>query len=290
MTKSARLGGYAFIAPAVVIVLAVSIYPLLYQLYLSFTDWYLLSSPDPIWQGIDGYRRLVEDSKFWSSLWRTIYWTVGTVAIEYLIAMPLALLLHRRFRLNGIFTGLILLPWVTPTIVIAYTWRWMFDSNYGVVHEVLNRVGLVGERSILSDPDLALPALTFVSAWKGAPFMTVALLAAMKAIPAELYEAASIDGANAWRRFRDITFPMVKGVSVVMCLILGILAFYSFDIVWVITKGGPIDSTTLVGVYLFRMYFERLEISYAATIGVSMLLLLALFSTVYLKALHRPND
>jgi ABC-type sugar transport system permease subunit len=281
---------YIFIAPALLIIAAISLYPILYGFYISFTDWYLLKNPDPVWAGLDGYRRLIDDPKVWSSLLRTVYWTVGTIVLEYAIGLPLALLLNRKFALNGILTGLILLPWVTPSIVVAYTWRWLLDSNYGIVHALLHAVGLVGERSLLSEPDRVLPTLIVISAWKGAPFMAVALLATLKSIPDELYDAASIDGAGPWQKFTDITLPLIRQVSVVVSLILGILAFYSFDIIWVLTKGGPSDASQLIGVYLFRSFFERLEFSYAATIGVAMLALLVVFSAAYLRLLPREKE
>jgi ABC-type sugar transport system permease subunit len=276
---------YVFILPALLIIVFISIYPILYGFYLSFTDWYLLKSPDPIWAGLDGYRRLIHDPDLRSALVRTGYWTLGTIVLEYAIGLPLALLLNRKFRLNGIFAGLILLPWVTPSIVAAYTWRWLLDSEYGIVHAILQEIGIAGERSLLAEPNHVLPALIVISAWKGAPFMAIALLATLKSIPNDIYEAAAIDGAGAFRRFTSITFPLIRKVSVVMSLVLGILAFYSFDIVWVLTKGGPSDRSQLIGVYLFRSFFERLEFSYAATIGVFMLLLLAVVSFVYLKLL-----
>ncbi len=282
--------GYAFIAPALLIVAAVSLYPIAYQIWLSFTDWYLLQNPTPVWAGLAGYGRLLADDLFRESLGRTAIWTAGTVLLEYALALPIALLLNRRSVVTGFLTGVLLLPWVTPSIVVAYTWRWLLDSEFGTVHALLQGVGLAGERSLLADPGLALWALIGISAWKGTPFMAVALLATMKAIPSELYEAAAIDGAGAWRRFLDITLPMLRRVSVVVGLVLGILAFYSFDIVWVITKGGPTESTLLVGVYLFRLFFERLELSYAATIGVVMLGLLIAFSAVYLRLLGRGSE
>jgi multiple sugar transport system permease protein len=281
---------YIFIAPALLIIAAISLYPILYGFYISFTDWYLLKNPDPVWAGLEGYRRLIDDPKVWSSLLRTVYWTIGTIVLEYSIGLPLALLLNRKFALNGILTGLILLPWVTPSIVVAYTWRWLLDSNYGIVHALLHAVGLVGERSLLSEPDRVLPTLIVISAWKGAPFMAVALLATLKSIPDELYDAASIDGAGPWQKFTDITLPLIRQVSVVVSLILGILAFYSFDIIWVLTKGGPSDASQLIGVYLFRSFFERLEFSYAATIGVAMLALLVVFSAAYLRLLPREKE
>lgn len=282
-----QVAPYLFIAPAIFIVVAVSLYPILYQVYLSFTDWYLLSNPDPVWGGLDGYKRLFGDSQFRSSLVRTVWWTLGTVALEVIIAFPIALLLNRKFRLNGFLSGVVLLPWVTPSIVVAYTWRWLLDGSYGTFHAILEWLNIVGERSVLSDPAMAMPAVIVMSAWKGAPFLVVALLATLKSIPEDLYEAASLDGANAVRKFRDITLPLLKNVMVVTCLVLGILAFYSFDMIWVLTKGGPAGSTELVGVYLFRMFFERLEFSYAATMGVAMLLILGVFALVYMRVLGR---
>jgi ABC-type sugar transport system permease subunit len=282
--------GYLFILPAIVIVVAISIYPILYQFWLSLTDWYLLQSPEPVFAGLDGYRRLAADDLFWASLGRAGIWTAGTVALEYALALPIALLLNRRSPVTGFLTGVLLLPWVTPTIVVAYTWRWLFDSEFGTIHALLQGIGIAGERSLMAEPSAALPALIVVSAWKGAPFMAVALLATMKSIPAELYEAAAIDGASRLRQFTDITMPLLRRVSVVMGLLLGILAFYSFDIVWVITKGGPSDATMLIGVYLFRLFFERLELSYAATIGVVMLLLLIVVSLIYLRLAAREDE
>ena len=276
---------HIFILPALLIIVCISFYPILYGFYLSFTDWYLLKSPDPIWAGLDGYRRLVHDPDLRAALVRTVYWTLGSIVLEYAVGLPLALLLNRKFKLNGIFSGLILLPWVTPSIVAAYTWRWLLDSEYGIVQAVLHDLGIAGERSLLAEPNRVLPTLIVISAWKGAPFMAIALLATLKSIPPDIYEAAAIDGAGAFRRFTSITFPLIRKVSVVMSLVLGILAFYSFDIVWVLTKGGPSDRSQLIGVYLFRSFFERLEFSYAATIGVFMLLLLAVVSFVYLKLL-----
>jgi multiple sugar transport system permease protein len=281
---------YLFIAPALLIVVAVSLYPILYQIWLSFTDWYLLQNPVPVWSGLDGYRRLVADPLVWQSLGRTGFWTIGTVMLEYAIGLPIALLLNRRSWVTGFLTGAILLPWVTPSIVVGYTWRWLLDSESGTIHAVLQLLGLAGERSLLAEPKAVLPILTVISAWKGIPFMAIALLASMKAIPGDLFEAAAIDGAGKFRQFRDITLPLLRPVTVITCLILGILAFYSFDLVWVITKGGPGDASLLIGVYLFRLFFERLELSYAAVIGVSMLVLLIVFSTGYLRTIGRGQQ
>jgi multiple sugar transport system permease protein len=289
MANSRTRMAYLFMLPALLIILAFSLYPLLYELGLSLTDWYLLKGPDPVFQGLKGFQRLFADTAFRQSLLNTAFWTIGTVIVEYVVALPLALLLNRRSRLNGLLTGMILLPWVTPSIVVAYTWGWLLDSQFGIIHYLLHSVGIAKETSLLVDPHSALWVVTLISGWKGVPFMAIALLASLKAISPELYEAAAVDGATLWQRFRHITLPLLRGVSTVMCLLLGILAFYSFDLVWITTKGGPSDSTMLVGVYLFRMFFERVELSYAATIGVAMLAILLVGAVIYLILLQRTE-
>lgn len=280
--KQRRRAAYLFILPALVVLGLIGLYPLFYQGYLSLTDWYLLNSPEPIFHGFKGFERFAADPVVWASLGRTIYWTVGTVVLELVMGLGIALLLSRRTVINGVLSALILLPWVAPSIVIALTWRWLLDSEYGTLHYILQSLGLAGRRSLLGSPSTALAVLTFVSAWKGTPFMVIALLAALRSIPRELYEAAAVDGATPYRQFRHITLPLIRRTAVVMSLVLGILAFYSFDIVWAVGKGGPADSTTLIGVYLFRNFFERKEISYAAVIAVSMVALLLVFSGIYL--------
>ncbi len=285
-----RQAAYLFILPALIVLGLIGLYPLLYQVYLSFTDWYLLTSPEPIFHGLRGFERFVTDPVVWASLGRTVYWTVGTVVLELAMGMGIALLLNRRTFINGVLSALILLPWVAPSIVVALTWRWLLDSEYGTLHYILQSLGLAGRRSLLGSPATALAVLTFVSAWKGTPFMVIALLAAMKSIPHELYEAASVDGASALQKFWYIMLPLIRRTAVAMSLVLGILAFYSFDIVWAVGKGGPADSTTLIGVYLFRNFFERKEISYAATIAVSMLVLLLIFSAIYVWVFRQRDS
>jgi ABC-type sugar transport system permease subunit len=142
---------------------------------------------------------------------------------------------------------------------------------------------------LLAEPTSALGIVILISAWKGTPFMVIALLAALKAIPDELYEAAAVDGATHFQRFRHITLPLIRGVSVTISLVLGILAFYSFDIIWIMTKGGPSGTTNLIGVYLFRNFFERQELSYASTIGVASIVLLFISVVIYLRLLRQSE-
>ena len=275
---------YYLVAPAVAVALAVAVLPLVYGLWLSFQDWYLLRSPTPRWGGLGNYGDLIGDTAFWAAFLRTWVWTLGTVAVEFALGLPLALLLNRDTRVCRTLSALILTPWVTPFIVVAYGWRFLLDSEVGSLHAVFEFFGLVGDRSILAEPGLNLAMVTFISGWKGTPFMVIALLAALKNIPDELYEAARIDGANAWQRLRYITLPLIRNTAVAIGLVLGILAFYSFDLAWIMTRGGPGDSTTIVGIMIFQAFFTELRPAYAATLSTAMLLVLLVVSWLTLRA------
>jgi ABC-type sugar transport system permease subunit len=262
------------VAPAVVVAFAIAVVPLLYELWLAFQDWYMLRSPVPKFGGLINFIALFQDGDFWAAFVRTWIWTIGTVLVEIAIAVPLALLLNRETPVARSASALILVPWVTPFIVLGFGWRFLLDSDVGPIHHFLHFIGLAGSTSVLTDPYGALAAVTFISGWKGAPFMVIALLAALKSIPDELYEAAEVDGAGPLSRFWYVTVPQVWNTVVVVGLVLGILAFYSFDLVWIMTKGGPQDGTTIVGVSIFRAVFIDLRPAYAAAISVVMLVVL----------------
>lgn len=278
---------YALIAPAILVALAIAVIPLLYALYLSFQDWYLLRTPQPVWGGLINFTALFADASLWRAFWRTWVWTLGTVAVEIGLALPLALLLNRDTPIAKAASALILLPWVMPFIVLGYGWRFLLDSEAGPAHHLLHAVGLVGNSSILNDPNLALGVIIFISGWKGMPFMVLALLAALKSIPAEQYEAAAIDGATHWQRFTTITLPSIHNTMLVIGLVLGILAFYSFDLPWIMTRGGPGESTTLLGISMYKAVFTDLRPAYAAAISVVMLVILAVVSAFSMKLRRR---
>ncbi len=188
-----RLLPYGMVAPAVAVAFAIAVVPLLYEIWLSLQDWYMLRSPVPKFGGLINFIQLFQDGPFWSAFVRTWVWTFGTVLVEILIAVPIALLLNRETAMARTASALILIPWVTPFIVLGFGWRFLLDSDVGPVHHPLHAVGLAGSTSVLTNPVGALAAVTFISGWKGAPFMVIAVLAALKAIPDERYEAAKVD-------------------------------------------------------------------------------------------------
>lgn len=283
--RRARLGlaPVGLLAPALVVALALSFGPLLYGLWLSLHHWYLLASPAPVFQGAAGYRELLADAQFWAVLARTAVWTAGTVAIEVVLGLGFALLLDRPGAVAERLSAVLLLPWATPFIVAAYGWQYLLDARSGPLHAALRAAGLVGDQSALADPALALATLVIISGWKGTPFMALALLAALRTVPPELYEAAAIDGASAWQRLRAITWPLIQARATVTAIVLGVLAFYSFDLPWIMTKGGPDTATTLVGVRIYEAIFVELEPTLAATISSALLGVLLVFAVLLLR-------
>jgi multiple sugar transport system permease protein len=257
--------------------------PLIYEVWLSFQDWYMLKRQTPVFGGFINYIDLADDGALWAAVWRTAIWTLGTVVVEVVLALPLALLLQRNTAIARAASALILVPWVTPFIVLGFGWRFLLDSDVGAVHHVLEFIGFAGTKSVLTDPVGALAAIIFISGWKGAPFMVIALIAALKAIPDELYEAAEVDGAGPIARFWHVTVPSIWNTVVVVGLVLGILAFYSFDLAWIMTKGGPQDATAIVGISIYRAVFLDLRPAYAATISVVMLVILFVASLLVLR-------
>ena len=279
-----------FLAPAIVIVGLLTIAPLLYGLYLSFTNWSLTTSSAPALEGVAAYQSLFTDSELWGDLGRTVVWSIGTVAVEVVVALPLALLLNVRTPITGAVTGFIMIPWITPFIVLSYAWLYLYDGTSGPVHALFRALGLVGASTPLANPSAALWSLVLISGWKGIPFLTIALLAARKSIPDELYEAGSIDGAGPLRRFQTITLPLLVPTLGAMCVVLGVQAFYSFDLVWILTQGGPGDSSRLLGIQLFQTFFTQGRPGEAAALGTVMLLLVAVLVLPILRLTSRGQD
>ncbi len=280
---------YALILPAACVAFAIAVVPLIYDLWLSFQDWYLLRNPTPAWGGLINYRELFADEALWAAFLRTVIWTLGTVAVEIAIALPLALLLNRETPIARLASAVILLPWVMPFIVLGYGWRFLLDSQVGPIHYALHLVGFAGNSSVFTEPSKALVMIIFISGWKGAPFLVLAILASLKAIPTELYEAAAVDGAGPLRRFVAVTFPAIRDTLVIISLVLGILAFYSFDLPWIMTKGGPGDATTTLGIAMFKAVFTDLRPAYAAAISIVMLVFLFASALLTLRLQRRQS-
>jgi multiple sugar transport system permease protein len=274
---------YGLVAPALFVAFAIAVVPMGYALWLSLQDWYLLRRPAPVWGGLINYIQLFHDASLWAAFGRTWIWTIGTVFVELFLGVPIALLFNRESSVSRTASALILLPWVTPFVVLGFGWRFLLDGDVGPVQGILRMFGISGTGSILNDPVRALFAIIIISGWKGMPFMVIAVLAALKSIPKDIYEAAEVDGAGALRRFYHVTLPAIWNTLLTVGIVLGILAFYSFDLPWIMTRGGPQTATTIVGITIYKAVFQELRPAYAAAISVVMLVLLFVASILALR-------
>lgn len=276
--------GNRFIVPALVLLSLVTIYPVLYVIYLS------LHRNLPIFHisrfiGLDNYRFLLQDNRFWNALGNTVYFTGVSVALEILIGLSMALLLNRAFRLKGIVIALVLIPWAMPTVVSARIWEWMYNTDFGILNYLLG-----SNINWLGSPVWALNAAVFMDVWKTTPFVIILLLAGLKTIPEELYRAARIDGAGGWSIFRRISLPLLKPVILVVLLFRTLDAFRVFDAVYVLTGGGPANTTETLSIYAYKILFQTLQFGYGSTLSIVVFLCVGFISVFYIKVLSRGAE
>lgn len=269
--------------PATLALLAVIAYPLFYGFFLSLTNANPLSL-EREFIGLENYGNIFQDSVYQNSLWLTIRYTAVIVAIEFPLAMILALMLNEPIRGRAIYRALLLVPWVMPNVVAAIIWRWIYSPDFGLLNFVLAELRIIDSYlSFTGDPNRALPAVIAVSVWKGIPFSTVVLLAGLQAVPADLYEAARIDGASAWQRFRDITIPGMLPIIVIVLVLRAVWSFNSFDLVYVLTGGGPGWATQLLSIYVYLNSFQFQQLGYGAAMAVTMLVILAIPVAIFVR-------
>jgi multiple sugar transport system permease protein len=284
---------YSLIAPALILIVVLDLVPLVQGFVVSFQRQELMK-PDAFgWIGFGNfYEALFEEQVFWSSLLRTVLWMVGAVGSAYVVGFCLALLLNRPdIKARGILRALFLIPWVVPDVVTSLIWKWMYNDQFGLINFGLKQLGLVQEPVLfLADPNLAMISVIAVQVWKLYPLMTVMLLAALQQIPGDLYESARIDGSSALQRIWYITLPMIKPTSIVMTLLMSIWTFNHFDIVYLLTGGGPASATMVLSTLVYNKAFFALNLGYATSIGVLMLLTLSILGVPYLRLYRRLDE
>ncbi len=272
--------GTGFVAPAVVLLGLVTVYPLVSVLYLSFQRRLLIFDITKF-IGLDNYRFLLSDGRFWNALGNTVYFTAVSVALELLLGLAFALLLNRNFRFKGLVTAAVLVPWAIPTVVSARMWEWIYNTDFGVLNYLLGvKINWLGS------PFWALNAAVFMDVWKTTPFAAILLLAGLKVIPRDLYRAARIDGAGAWQLFIKITLPLLMPVIVVVLIFRTLDAFRVFDAVYVLTGGGPANTTETLSIYAYKVLFQTLQFGYGATLSVVMFLCTSAITLLYIRFLH----
>ena len=281
--------GFLFVAPTVILLFGLIGYPLFDALRLSFYN--VTGVTNRGWVGLDNYERLWNDRQFRSAVWNTVEFATISVFIKFWLGLLAAILLNRKgLKFASVFTGLVLLPWIIPEVVAALTWRGLYDPIFGGLNVLLIELGIIDTGIVwLGDYNLALPSVIAVNVWKGIPFFTIILLAGLKAIDNELYDAASVDGANGWTKFRDITLPGLRYVIVVACLLSIIWTLNAFGLVYLLTGGGPGGATRLFSILSYEYALGQMR--YSLGVAVAMAIVPALLVLiVILGRFMRADD
>ena len=288
--KRERNLAYLLVAPSVLAILVVAIYPVVYAVWLSLHERIPhLRVSEFIW--LDNYLTLFGSGRFWGALWNTTYFAFVSVGLELVLGMGIALLLHRSFKGRGWVRAAVLVPWAIPTVVSAKMWGWIYNANFGVLNYALRRLGLVsGEVNWLGSTFWAIHAAIVADVWKATPFAALLLLAGLQTIPEELYEAAEVDGAGRWKRFRYVTLPLLKPVILVTLLLRTLDAFRVFDVIYVLTDGGPANSTETLSIYAYKTLFTEMRFGYGSTISVVTFACVMAVSVFYIRLLSRRGE
>lgn len=269
--------GFYLMLPAVIVLLLVFAYPIERSIWLGFFAQNLGTELQPIFVGLDNYVRILGDAHFWQVFGITLRFTVISVLVELILGMAIALVLDRAFRGRDVVRTIALLPWALPTALIALGWTWIFNDQFGIANDILLRLGLIKDGiNWLGEPLTATLALIVADVWKTTPFISILLLAGLQSIPADLYEAYAIEGASPWQRFWQITLPLLMPQIVVATLFRFAQAFGIFDLVQVMTGGGPGGATEVVSLYIYANSLRYLDFGYASALIIVTFLVLVL--------------
>ena len=278
----------ALYAPAALLIGAVYAYPILRTAFLSLFHFSLATGFQLEFAGLENFTRLAGDSRFLGSLAATAIFTVVSVSLEFGIGLLLALAATGQKRARGLIRAALLAPWTLPTAVTAVLWTWIFNDQFGVLNEVLQRLRVIDAPvAWLAAPGTAMAAVIVADVWKTAPFVFLVLLAGLQNIPAELYEAIEIDGGGAWAKFRYVTWPHLTPFAFTALAFRVIQAFAMFDLVWVMTGGGPGGATETVSVYSYRTYMRYLDFGYGSAQAIAVVAILAALALLLYGAFMR---
>lgn len=273
--------GIPFVIPCLLLIAFVTLYPLFYVVYLSFFRKLPIFGITRF-AGLDNYAFLLRDERFWNALANTAYFTVSSVSLELILGFGIALLLSRSFPFRGLVRAAVLVPWAVPTVVSAKMWEWMYNGEFGIINYLFGvHVNWLGS------PFWALNAAVFMDVWKTTPFVVILLMAGMQVIPRELYQAARIDGAGPWALFRRITLPLLVPTILVILIFRTLDAFRIFDAVYVLTGGGPANTTETLSIYAYKVLFQTLQFGYGSTLAVVVFLCVGLLSVFYAALLRK---
>jgi multiple sugar transport system permease protein len=282
-----RLAGYPYVLPAMLVIIGVMSYPFLYSIYLSFraTPSY---TTETHFAGVANYATVLHDSVFLHSLLTTVIWTIGCTAADIVLGMGAALVVERLRWFRGPIRAALMLPYIVGYVIASYAWLWLYQAEYGLLNEVLTSWHIIEHPiSFLSSLTWALPAVMLVNVWKTAPFAMIMFLAGLQTIPEQTVLAAELDGASRIRAFFEVKLPYLRRVLIITSILLTFQNFNTFTIPYIMTSGGPLNSTEIVSNYIYNLAFANLDFGSAAAASVVVMILLMTFAVVYVGSLSR---
>ena len=263
--------GYALLMPAALLMVILVGVPFLRALWLSFHKK-LLGADDAPWIGLQNYSALLTDATFWQAVKNTFIFTSGSIGCKLVLGFTIALVLNEALPLRGLWRSIVMLPYAMPTLVSVLVWKWMYNDVAGVLNYLASQAKLTDHPILwLGDPNVALPAVIAVNVWRGFPFFVITILAGLQTVPQELYDAAKVDGAGVWARFRQVTVPGILPVVAVTTLFSSILTFNDFSIIWILTQGGPGNATQVLSTLTYKISIPGLELGKGVAVSVLML-------------------
>ena len=283
--------GLLLVLPSMIIILGIALQPILTTLYLSFFDASLSKTAEMAFVQLQNYTSLLSDPLFWQTIWRTLYFTVVSVGLELALGIALAQLITAHPPGWQFLRTSLIIPWAVPTIVNGAMWRWIYNADYGALNGLLLQLGIISKYiPWLISPNTAMNLVILADIWHSVPFIALILQAAMATLPSELDEAAAVDGANAWQRFWLIRMPLLRSAILVALVIRTVEAFRAFDIIYVITQGGPAFGTVTISylTYLETFSYGHLGRGSALSFLISVITLLMAF--IYIRVLYRPEE
>lgn len=282
---------WLFIAPTLILLVLLNIFPLFYSLYLSFTDYSAITKTEPVWIGLKNFGELLNDRQMWKYFATTGRFAFLSVGLQTVLGFGLALLLREKFRGSGFVTTLILIPMMLSPVVVGLFWKLIYNPSFGIFNYLFGYTNPANAPDWLASANLALWAVVIADVWMWTPFVMLLCLSGLNAIPDYLYEAAAIDRASTWFQFRRITLPQVMPLLLIAILFRTIEAFKSFDLVMGMTGGGPGDATELVAVNLYRIAFQgQWRTGRASALAYIVLVIIIAISNVYIRNLNRVRE
>ena len=285
LLKPDSLFGYFMILPALVVLSFFFAYPLIYEIYISFTDKTLSNDGDFI--GFKNYIRLLDNPEFVTAIFNSAVYVSFVQIGKFTLGLGIAILLNQKLRARGLWRGLVLVPYAIPGFVAFLIWRLIYHTEVGALNIFLQKIGLIDAPiSFLGERDWAMASVIFSTIWRGFPFWAIMFLAALQAVPKELYEAAAVDGANAWHRFRNISLPGIRPVILIVFMLSTISTINSFEAIWLQTAGGPSDATVILPIFAYRS-LTNFNIGEASAAALSLVPISIVFSVLILRKLRK---